>query len=83
MVAYNEIWLSSVDIIHHDGNSCNRVDTRWFDFHGGKNIRSHDGAHAWDLITADDQALNTGLYLYMIENLDTSEIQNGKFAIMK
>jgi hypothetical protein len=35
------------------------------------------------LVTADDQAIATGLYLYTVEDLATGEIQKGKFAVIK
>ena len=41
------------------------------------------GMHAWDLITAFDQAIATGLYIYSVENLETGHIQTGKFAVIK
>lgn len=41
------------------------------------------GMHAWDLISAYDQAVATGLYFYSVEDLDTGELQTGKFVIIK
>ena len=41
------------------------------------------GEHAWDLISKDDQAIATGLYLYSVKNLDTGEVKVGKFLVIK
>lgn len=41
------------------------------------------GMHAWDLISAYDQAVATGLYFFSVENQETGEIQTGKFVIIK
>ena len=41
------------------------------------------GMHAWDLISMYDQAIATGLYLYTVENLETGDIQSGKFVIIR
>jgi len=46
-------------------------------------VQFSGGEHAWDLVTTDDQALATGLYLYTVEDLQTDEIQKGKFAVIK
>jgi len=49
----------------------------------GENVQFSGGEHAWDWVTTDDQALATGLYLYTVEDLQTGEIQKGKFAVIK
>ena len=46
------------------------------------------GEHAWDLITRDDQAIASGLYLFTVKNLDNEslsygKIKEGKFLIIK
>jgi len=41
------------------------------------------GLHAWDLISAFDQAIATGLYFYSVKDLQTGEMQTGKFVIIK
>lgn len=72
-----------VDTILHDSQSYNGLDTRWFGVYAGENVQFSGGEHAWDLVTTDDQALATGLYLYTVEDLKTGEIQKGKFAVIK
>jgi hypothetical protein len=72
-----------VDTILHDSQSYTGLDTRWFSVYAGENVQFSGGEHAWDLVTTDDQAIATGLYLYTVENLENGEIQKGKFAVIK
>ncbi len=41
------------------------------------------GEHAWDLITRQNQAIATGLYLYSVKDDDSGEIYTGKFLVIK
>ncbi len=41
------------------------------------------GEHAWDLLTADDQEIATGLYLFTVENFDNGDIKRGRFLVIK
>ncbi len=41
------------------------------------------GMAAWDLITRDDQAIATGLYLFSVEDLATGRRDLGKFLVLK
>ncbi len=80
------IYTLSGDIvkkINHDQAS-NGSDLRWFENYAtdGKQQMS-GGEHAWDLITDNDQAVATGLYLFTVKNLDTGDIKTGKFLIIK
>ncbi len=50
---------------------------------GGSNTVLPGGMHAWDLISAYDQAIATGLYLFSVEDLETGTIQTGKFVVIK
>jgi len=74
-----------IDILFHDQ-----------DYIGGdvRNINSNQnpvlsgGQHAWDLITQNDQAIASGLYLFTVENLDSQsnsygKIKEGKFLVIK
>ncbi|NWG27598.1 MAG: hypothetical protein HXY48_03575 [Ignavibacteriaceae bacterium] len=69
--------------IKHDRNS-NGSDLRWFENYAsdGKQIMS-GGEHAWDLITDNDQAIATGLYLFSVKNSKNGDIKTGKFLIVK
>jgi hypothetical protein len=42
-----------------------------------------DGKHSWDVLSEHGRAIATGLYVYVVENLDSGEIQRGKLVIIK
>lgn len=69
--------------LYHDQTS-NGSDLRWFQTFSkdGKQIMS-GGEHAWDLITENDQAIATGLYLFSVKDLSNGNIKTGKFLIVK
>jgi len=72
-----------VDKLVHHSNSYDGTDIQWFQkFARGKTIFAA-GEHAWDLVTKDDQAIATGLYLFTVEDLESGEIQTGKFLVIK
>jgi len=80
------IYTLSGDIvkkINHTQES-NGADLRWFDNYSSdkKQIMS-GGEHAWDLITDNDQAIATGLYLFTVKDLVTGKIKTGKFLVVK
>jgi len=41
------------------------------------------GEHAWDLITNNDQAIATGMYLFTVKNTRNGDIKTGKFLVVK
>ena len=41
------------------------------------------GEQAWDLITSNDQAVATGLYLFTVKDKQTGNMKKGKFLIIK
>ena len=41
------------------------------------------GEHPWDLITDDDQAVASGLYLFSVKDKITGEVKTGKFLVIK
>ena len=69
--------------IHHDKQS-NGSDLRWFQNYSsdGKQVMA-GGEHAWDLITDNDQAIATGLYLFTVKDSNTGKIKTGKFLVVK
>ena len=69
--------------IEHDQQS-NGSDIRWFENYAsdGKQKMS-GGEHAWDLITDNDQAIATGLYLFTVKNKQNGDIKTGKFLVVK
>ncbi|MDZ7391766.1 MAG: hypothetical protein ONB25_02550 [candidate division KSB1 bacterium] len=73
-----------VDEIHHDGRHYAGEDVaRLTAVGGGKEVKFPGGMHAWDLITRNDQAIASGLYLYTVEDKSTGQIYTGKFLVIK
>lgn len=59
-------------------------DLRWFEnYASDKKQKFAGGEHAWDLITENDQAIATGLYLFTVKNGKTGHIKTGKFLVIK
>jgi hypothetical protein len=80
------IYTLAGDVVKRlDHNSAsNGQDIRWFDQYGvGSNEQFTGGEHAWDLITDNDQAIATGLYLFTVKNNKNGNIKTGKFLIIK
>lgn len=72
-----------VDSFEHQGSSYSGDDIQWFQqFSSGDRVFA-GGEHAWNLVTRDDQAIASGLYFYTVENIETGEIQRGKFLVIK
>lgn len=74
-----------IDIIDHD-ETYDGADVRNID--ETKNAQFSGGEHAWDLITKNDQATASGLYLFTVKNLDPQstsygDTREGKFLIIK
>jgi len=42
-----------------------------------------DGKISWDVLSEYGRAIATGLYVYVVENLDSGEVQRGKLVIIK
>lgn len=72
-----------VAVLHHDQNY-NGSDIRWFEtFSKSGDQKLSGGEHAWDLITKNDQAIASGLYLFTVKDNKTGKIKKGKFLIIK
>ena len=41
------------------------------------------GQQAWDVLTENNRPVASGLYIYVVENLDTGDVQRGKLVIIK
>ncbi len=80
------IYTLSGDIVkriqHHQGN--NGSNLKWFQTYAssGNQIMT-GGEDAWDLLSDNDQAIATGLYLYTVKNSNNGDIKRGKFLIIK
>ncbi|HLP16705.1 MAG TPA: hypothetical protein VK470_10630, partial [Bacteroidota bacterium] len=71
--------------LHHDAATYNGAGIKWFDDFAGLAAKPQfaGGEHAWDLITKNDQAIATGLYLFTVKDLSNGAIKRGKFVIVK
>ena len=58
-------------------------DTRWFDDFSAENRILSGGEHSWDILSESGLSLSSGLYLFTVKDLDNSELQTGKFAIIR
>ncbi|QQS38046.1 MAG: hypothetical protein IPM56_08945 [Ignavibacteriales bacterium] len=69
--------------IQHNKES-NGSDLSWFENYANDGKQKFAGGeHAWDLLTDNDQAIATGLYLFTVKNNSNGEIKKGKFLIIK
>ncbi len=41
------------------------------------------GEHAWDLLTENGQEIATGLYIYVVKDLDNGDKKTGRFLVIK
>ncbi len=71
-----------VDTFNHDAESY-AGDTRWYDTFSSAGRVVAGGEHAWDLLSANNLNLATGLYLYSVRDLDSGKTQTGRFVIIK
>jgi len=69
--------------MRHEADGQSGSDIDWFARYSESSVQLSGGEHAWDLITDNDQATATGLYLFTVEDLDTGTIKRGKFVIIK
>ena len=73
-----------IDVIDHNALTYNGNDISLLDQKTkSQNTKFSGGEHAWDLITKNDQAIATGLYLYTVKDEDTGKIYTGKFLVIK
>lgn len=66
----------------HDADTY-RGDVRWYDNFSAENRRQPGGEHSWDILSENNLNLSSGLYLYSVKDLDSGEVQQGKFVIIK
>ena len=58
-------------------------DIRWYDNFSAENRRLPGGEHSWDILSDNSLNLATGLYLFTVKDLESGDVQQGKFAIIK
>ena len=72
-----------VDVFEHN-ESYNGSDTRWFNtYSNSENTVFSGGEHAWDLLSADNQIIARGLYLFVVIDRATNQKKQGKFVVIK
>ncbi|MDW3649772.1 MAG: hypothetical protein R8P61_22060 [Bacteroidia bacterium] len=72
-----------IDVIQHD-ESYDGSDTRWHDTYSNpEETEFSGGEHAWDLLSADNQIIARGLYLFVVVDKETDQKKRGKFVIIK
>lgn len=80
------VWSIAGDLIdkfEHNAATYSGNDIEWFNTYSDGTQKFAGGEHAWDLITKNEQALATGLYLFTVKDLNSGEIKKGKFVIVK
>ena len=72
-------------VMEHDAATYAGSGIDWFDQFGDPSTKAQfaGGEHAWDLITRNDQAIATGLYLFTVEDKSNGNIKQGKFLVVK
>lgn len=58
-------------------------DIRWYDDFGGDDRQLSGGEHSWDVLSGNGLDIATGLYFFTVKDLDSGDVQEGKFAIIK
>lgn len=80
------IWTLSGDLVDkfsHDAATYNGTDIEWFKTYSNGTQKFSGGEHAWDLISKNDQAIASGLYIFTVKDLNTNKVKKGKFLIVK
>ena len=72
----------TVATLNHDADTYTG-DIRWFRDLSVANRLMPGGEHAWDLLSDANQNLTTGLYLYTVQDVESGNVQRGRFAIIK
>ena len=72
-----------VKTIDFDGSTYDGGEVQGLRTSEERNVAIPGGICAWDLITSEDQAAATGLYIFSVENLETGKNQIGKFMIIR
>ncbi len=66
----------------HDSETYNG-DIRWFNDFAGDSREIAGGVHAWDLLSDNSLRLSSGLYLFSVRDLDSGDVETGKFVILQ
>ena len=66
----------------HESDTYNG-DIRWYDQFSAEGRIVAGGEHSWDILSDNSLSLAGGLYLYTVRDLDSGDVQKGKFVIIK
>src|SRR4030095_16182971 len=80
------IWTIAGDLVdkfEHDAATYNGSDIEWFQTFSDGTQKFPGGEHAWDLVTKNEQAIASGLYMFTVRDSNTGEVKKGKFVIVK
>jgi hypothetical protein len=73
-----------IDEILHEATTYDGSDISLLDQQTKSRVTEFSGGeHAWDMISRNDQAIATGLYLYTVKDEDSGTIYSGKFVVIK
>ena len=72
-----------VDKIEHNAETYRGDDIQWFDSFATGTPKFAGGEHAWNLVSKDDQAIATGLYIFTVKDHSNGNVQQGKFLVIK
>jgi hypothetical protein len=72
-----------VKTINFDGRTYDGADVQGLRTAAERTIAISGGICAWDLISDQDQAVATGLYMYSVENMKTGSNQVGKLMVIR
>ncbi len=71
-----------IDTIAHNVATYDGSEIYLLDRVGKGKVTFAGGEHAWDLVTEQDQAIATGMYLYTVED-EQGNVKRGKFMVIK
>ena len=72
-----------MDKFEHDASTYSGNDIEWFSTFSDGTQKFAGGEHAWDMISKSDQAIASGLYLFVVKDLKSGEVKKGKFVVVK
>jgi hypothetical protein len=72
-----------VKTIHFDGSTYDAGEVQGLNTRVERTVAIPGGICAWDLITDEDQAVATGLYMYSVEDLESGNHHVGKLMVIR
>jgi hypothetical protein len=81
-----KIFTSSGDLVDQftHNESYNGSDIKWNNIYADPTKNQFSGGeHAWDLLSADNQIIARGIYMFSVKDNKTGKVVNGKFALIK